>query len=195
VSFSVAQAVLLAQAVERGLERRAAEGLSNEGITPVCTIMIGRVDDWLKKVVARDGLAIAPEALEWAGIAVFKKAYQIYKACGYRTRLLTAAYRNVHHWSAFIGGDVSMTMPAKWLKIYDNSSVEIKNTMDEPVPVCWIEELSKLKDFQRVYDEDGMKPEEFEHYGAFVVCLEGFFKGYEDLLKMIRPLQFGSPLM
>ncbi|MGN0995299.1 MAG: transaldolase family protein [Candidatus Ventricola sp.] len=195
VSFSVAQAVCLAEAVERGLNRRTAEGLSNEGITPVCTIMIGRVDDWLKKVVARDGLAIAPEALEWAGVAVFKKAYQIFKERGYRTRLLTAAYRNVYHWGAFLGGDVSMTMPAKWLKIYDNSSVEIRNTMDEPVPACWLDALNTLADFHRVYDEDGMKPEEFEHYGAFIVCLEGFFKGYEELLRMIRPLQFGSPLV
>ena len=37
-----------------------------------------------------------------------------------------------------------------------------------------------------------MRPEEFEHYGAFVTCLEGFFKGYEDLLATIRPYQFSE---
>lgn len=194
VSFSLAQALALAEAVERGLKRREAEGLDTSHMTPVCTIMLGRIDDWLKKAVARDSIAVKPEALEWGGVAVFKKAYKIYKERGYRTRLLTAAYRNLYDWSQLIGGDVSMTITSKYLKIFDNSDVEIRNTMDDPVPECWMEELLKLKEFHRAYDEDGMTPAEFEHYGAFITCLEGFFKGYEDLLKLIRPYQFGATL-
>lgn len=194
VSFSVAQAVALAEAVERGLKRREAEGLDTASMTPVCTIMLGRIDDWLKKAVAADNLAVLPEALEWGGVAVFKKAYQIFKARGYRTRLLTAAYRNVYHWHELIGGDVSMTITAKYLKMFDNSGLEVRATMDDPVPQCWLDELLKLKEFRRAYDEDGMTPEEFEHYGAFITCLEGFFKGYETLLQLIRPYQFGKPL-
>ncbi len=194
VSFSLAQALELAEAVERGLKRREAEGLDTAHITPVCTIMLGRIDDWLKKAVARDSLAVKPEALEWGGVAVFKKAYKIFQQRGYRTRLLTAAYRNLYHWSALIGGDVSMTITSKYLKIFDNSDVEIRAAMDDPVPACWMEELLKLKEFHRAYDEDGMTPAEYEHYGAFITCLEGFFKGYDDLLKLIRPYQFGSAL-
>ena len=194
VSFSLSQALELAEAVERGLKRREAEGLDTAHITPVCTIMLGRIDDWLKKAVARDSLAVKPEALEWGGVAVFKKAYKIFRQRGYRTRLLTAAYRNLYHWSALIGGDVSMTITSKYLKIFDNSDVEIRAAMDDPVPACWMEELLKLKEFHRAYDEDGMTPAEYEHYGAFITCLEGFFKGYDDLLKLIRPYQFGSAL-
>lgn len=194
VSFSVAQAVQLAEAVERGLKRREAEGKDNSNITPVCTIMIGRIDDWLKKSVAKEGLAVVPDALEWAGVAVFKNAYKIYKERGYRTRLLTAAYRNLHHWYEFIGGDVSMTIPSAYLKMFDNSDVEIRANMDNPVPAQHLEELLKLKQFHLAYDVDGMAPEEFEYYGAFIATLEGFFKGYETLVGMIRPYQFGSAL-
>ena len=194
VSFSVAQAVQLAEAVERGLKRREAEGLDNSNMTPVCTIMIGRIDDWLKKAVAKDSLAVLPEALEWAGVAVFKKAYEIYKKRGYRTRLLTAAYRNLHHWYEFIGGDVSMTITAPYLRIFDNCDLEIRANMDNPVPASMLEQLLKLKQFRLAYEEDGMKPEEFEYYGAFINTLEGFFKGYENLVGMIRPYQFGSAL-
>lgn len=194
VSFSLAQAVALAEAVERGLKRREAEGLDTACMTPVCTIMLGRIDDWLKKAVAADGLAVPPEALEWGGVAVFKKAYHIFKERGYRTRLLTAAYRNLYHWHQLIGGDVSMTITSKYLKMFDNSDLEIRATMDDPVPQQWLDELLKLKEFHRAYDEDGMTPEEFEHYGAFITCLEGFFKGYDTLLQLIRPYQFGAPL-
>ena len=194
VSFSVAQAVALAEAVERGLERRRDEGLDDTGITPVCTIMLGRIDDWLKKVVTQDRLTVMPEALEWAGIAVFKRAYEIFRRRGYRTRLLTAAYRNANHWYQLVGGDVSMTLTANYLRIFDSCGWELKNNMDQPVPQRWLDELMGLKEFRRAYEEDGMTPEEFEHYGAFITCLEGFFKGYETLLQLMRPYQFGRPL-
>ncbi|MSY68580.1 MAG: transaldolase, partial [Actinobacteria bacterium] len=48
VSFSVAQTVAVAEAIERGLMRREAEGLDISTMGPVCTIMVGRVDDWVK---------------------------------------------------------------------------------------------------------------------------------------------------
>jgi transaldolase len=53
VSFTVPQAVAVAEAVERGLNRRAAEGKDNGHMRPVCTIMIGRTDDWMKMAVKR----------------------------------------------------------------------------------------------------------------------------------------------
>ncbi len=195
VSFSVAQAVKVAEAVERGLERRRKEGLETEHMTPVCTIMIGRIDDWLKKVVKRDNIAIDPECLEWAGVAVFKHAYEIFEERGYQTRLLTAAYRNHYAWSVLMGGRISMTLTRYYLEQVELSGFEVKESMSAPVSPELVAQLKdKLPDFVRAYEEDGMKEEEFEHYGAFITCLEGFFKGYDDLLQMIRPYQFGKPI-
>ena len=42
VSFTLPQAIAVAEAVERGLDRRAKEGHDVSGMRPVCTIMIGR---------------------------------------------------------------------------------------------------------------------------------------------------------
>ena len=195
VSFSVAQAVQVAEAVERGLERRKREGLPVDQMAPVCTIMIGRIDDWLKKAAKRDNLAIDPECLEWAGVAVFKHAYQIFEERGYRTRLLTAAYRNHYAWSAFIGGSVSMTLTRYYLEQVENSGFDVCETMSREVDPELIAQLkNKMPDFVRAYEETGMDIREFEHYGAFITCLEGFFKGYDDLLQIIRPYQFGKPI-
>ena len=36
--------------------------------------MIGRLDDWMKVLAERDGIAVHPNALDWAGIAAFKRA-------------------------------------------------------------------------------------------------------------------------
>ena len=75
VSFSVAQAVAAGEAVERGLRRREAEGLRVDDMGPVITIMMGRLEDWLRTLTERDGIVCDPDALPWSGVAVFKRAY------------------------------------------------------------------------------------------------------------------------
>ena len=186
VSFTVAQAVAVAEAVERGLNRRIAEGLPVDEMNPVCTIMAGRVDDYLKKDCAAKGMQIEPEILEWAGVAVVKKAYKIYKERGYRTKLLVAAYRNPYHWNQFIGGDLILTIPYGWQLKYNASEYEIKETINDEVNPEYLEKLKKLPEFNKAYDIDGLKPEEFEHYGAFLATISGFLKGYDELVSIIR---------
>ena len=114
VSFTLPQAIAVAEAVERGLKRREAEGLDISTMGPVCTLMVGRLDDWLKVLHDKHNLSVDPGYLEWAGVAVFKKAYKIYRERGYRLRLLSAAFRNHMHWSEFIGGDVVISPPCAW---------------------------------------------------------------------------------
>ncbi|HYM66320.1 MAG TPA: transaldolase family protein, partial [Patescibacteria group bacterium] len=91
VSFTVPQCIAVAESVERGLRRREAEGKDIESMGPVCTIMVGRLDDWLKVLLEKRDISIDPGILEWAGVAVFKRAYEIYRERGYRLRLLSAA--------------------------------------------------------------------------------------------------------
>lgn len=186
VSFTVAQAIAVAEAVERGLARREKEGLPIDHMNPVCTIMAGRVDDYLKSVVKNENLLVEPEILEYAGVAVVKHAYEIYQKRGYRTKLLVAAYRNPYHWNAFIGGDMVLTIPYGWQVKYNNSKYEIKETMHTPVDEHILSQLMELPEFVKAYQEDGLQPEEFEHYGAFLVTLHQFLNGYDDLCKLIR---------
>jgi transaldolase len=61
VCFSVAQALAVAEAVERGLTRREKDGQDITRMGPVCTIMVGRLDDWLKVIVDRDDIVTEPE--------------------------------------------------------------------------------------------------------------------------------------
>ncbi len=194
VCFSTAQSLAVAEAVERGLKRREAEGKSTADMTPVCTIMVGRVDDWLKIVQKKENLAITPGALDWAGVAVFKNAYKIYKERGYRTRLLSAAYRNHLHWSEFIGGDVVLTIPHTWQVRFNNSDVEVKPRMDIPVNPDIIKELqTKMPEFVKAYEADGMTPPEFAGYGATARTLRGFLDAYAGLIARIRDIMIPNP--
>ncbi len=51
VSFTVPQAIAVAEAVERGLNRRTAEGHDISTMRPTATLMIGRLDDWMQVLV------------------------------------------------------------------------------------------------------------------------------------------------
>jgi transaldolase len=194
VSFTVPQAVAVAEAVERGLTRRERAGKDIARMGPVCTIMVGRLDDWLKVVTEKQGIIPNPHILDWAGVAAMKKAYAIYRKRGYRLRLLSAAFRNHLHWSEFMGGDVVISPPFEWQTRYNASDVAVRNRMDTPVDAAIVEELSrKYEDFRRAYDERGMSPAEFDGFGATRRTLRQFSKATDDLVLLIRDLMIPNP--
>jgi len=186
VSFSVPQALAVAEAVERGLKRREAEGKDTSLMHPVCTIMVGRLDDWLKSVAERDNILVDPEALDWAGVAVMKHAYQLYKERGYRSQLLAAAYRNHHQWSQFMGADMSLTIPHKWIKRFNDFDIPVENNIDTPVDRKLMDQLMKFPDFKKAYFADGMTEDQFDAFGPVCKTLLQFLKGYDDLVAVIR---------
>jgi transaldolase len=194
VCFTVPQALAVGEAVERGLRRREADGHDVSAMSPVCTIMVGRLDDWLEVTATRDGTLLTPGSVNWAGIACVKKAYGLYRERGYRARLLAAAYPNHLHWSELIGGDIVLTIPHKWQLLFNASDIPVVPRFDDPVAEHIVEELySKLPDFRRAYDADGLSVEEFDTFGATVRTLRGFIASYQDLVATIRDLMLPNP--
>lgn len=194
VSFTVPQSLAVAEAVERGLNRREADGKNVADMSPVCTIMVGRLDDWLHVLAKRDGIITNPGYLHWAGVAAFKRAYGIYQERDYRARLLAAAYRHHLHWSELIGGDVVLTIPYGWQTQFNASDVEVKERIHKPVSEEIIDALyTKFPDFRKAYDPDGMTVEEFDAYGATVRTLRGFIGAYHELLAVMRDFMLPNP--
>lgn len=194
VCCSVPQAVAAAEALERGLDRRVADGHDISTIAPVVTIMVGRLDDWLRVVVERDDLAVHPDALNWAGIAVFKRACAIFAERGYRGRPLAAAYRHRLHWTELIGGDIVMTMTHSWQVRFNESGLEPRPRFAEPVDAAIVAELlERLPDFRRAYEPDGMAVAEFADFGPTVRTLRGFIGSYHDLQAAVRDVMLPDP--
>jgi transaldolase len=185
VSFSVAQVYAAAGAVQRGLDRREAEGLPTDDMGPVITLMMGRLEDWLREVVDREGLSIHPSALPWSGVAAFKHALAGWEERGFRSRLLGAAIRHHLHWSELIGGDVVLTLPSSWQKRFNASSVEVRSRIDDPVPEEFLAELRTLPGFVQAYEPDGLSVDEFDTWGPSVKTLRAFVASYHELLHMV----------
>lgn len=194
VSFSVAQAVAAAEAVERGLRRREAEGLSIDQMGPVITIMVGRLEDWLRVQTERDGVVARPDALPWSGVAVFKRAYEIFRQRGFRARLLAAAIRHHLHWSEFIGGECAITLPSIWQKRFNASAVEVRPRIDESVDQAIVDELrARFRDFVRAYEPDGLTRDEFDTFPPTVRTLRQFIASYHELLHAVTDAVLPNP--
>jgi transaldolase len=193
--FSLPQCVAVAEAVERGLTRREKEGKDISTMGPVCTIMVGRLDDWLKLVAEKQNITTGePGYLEWAGVAVFKKTYQLYKERGYRLRLLSAAFRNHMHWSELIGGDVVISPPHKWQVRFNNSDVTAVERMHIPVDPKIVADLEKkFPDFVRSYTDGGIPVEDFDTYGPTARTLRGFLEATHELAVIVRNLTLPNP--
>lgn len=193
VSFTVAQAVQAAEAIERGLQRREAEGHDVSQMGPVVTIMVGRLDDWLKERYAKDTLCFDPGYLEWAGVAAFKRAYAEFNARGLRARLLAAAYRNALQWTQLIGGTTVLSPPFAWQQRFQASGITPEHTIDTPVDAKIIEALQTMPEFRKSYEPDGMTPAEFDQFGATRKTLRQFLAADEELDKIVRDVLIPAP--
>ena len=194
VSFTVAQALAVGEAVERGLDQAAAAGIDTSAMSPVCTLMVGRLEDWLRLVTERDGVAVHPDALDWAGVAMFKRAVAAYRERGFRTRLLAAAIRHRLHWTELVGGDVVITMPYAWQVRFNGSGIEPVARIDEPVDERLVDDLSaRFPDFVRACEPDGLTASEFDDYPCTRRTLRAFTKSYHDLVAAVRDVMLPDP--
>ena len=194
VSFSVPQALAAGEAVERGLERREAEGLRVDDMGPVITVMMGRLEDWLRAQAERDGIVSDPSAFPWSGVAVFKRTVDEFRRRGLRARPLAAAIRHHLHWSELIGGDVIITMPAAWQRRFNDSDVEVRPRMDDPVDPAIVNDLRRhFPDFVRAYEPDGLAPDEFDSFAPSARTLRAFIGSYHDLLHQVTDALVPNP--
>ena len=161
---------------------------------PVCTIMVGRLDDWLKVVMEKEGVSVDPGYLEWAGVAVFKKTYQLYRRRRYRLRLLSAAFRNHMHWSELIGADAVISPPYAWQQRLNASGIEVKPRIDNPVDPKVVDQLlAHFVDFERAYSEDGMSIGEFDSFPPTRRTLRQFIGACGDLDLLVRDVMIPNP--
>jgi transaldolase len=194
VCFTLPQCVAVAEAVERGLKRREADGADVASMGPVCTIMVGRLDDWLKLQLDKRDISVDPGYLEWAGVAVFKKTYALFRERGYRIRLLSAAFRNHMHWSELIGADAVISPPTAWQRRFNASDVEVRRRIDDPVEPHVVDSLlAHFPDFRRAYEDGGLTVDEFDSYPPTVRTLRQFVAACSDLDSLVRDVMLPEP--
>ena len=188
VSFAITQVVQVAEAVMHGFARREKEGMDCSHMGPVCTIMLGRTDDYCKEEIEKLHLDVDPELTKWCGIAIYKKAFKIYTEKKYPLRLLAAAFRTNLHVSELVGGEYVLSPAFKVVKEFndDNSYVFDPDAINKPVDPAIVAQLRKIPTFRQAYDDGGMTVDEFAEFGPARVAMNQFCASCNDLAALIR---------
>ena len=133
---------------------------------PVCTIMVGRLDDWLKvwrrrKYYDRSRLSgVGRRGGVQEGVPDLPGTW-----------LSPAAFlggvSQPHALERIHGGDVVISPPYTWQVRFNASDIKVSPRIDTPVAGRVVDELyGKFTEFRRAYDEDGLTVDEFDAYGA-----------------------------
>ncbi len=171
VSFTVAQAVAVAAAQQRGLERCRAAGKKPGCVFSV--IMVGRLDDYLRDVAHDMQADVSESDIICAGTAAIKKAYKICRERGYESKLMPAGMRGGYHATALAGADMSMSLSAGIHTALAKETEFVEHINDE-VPEDVIGRLRRIPEFNRAYDLEALPDWEFIRFGCSQRTLSQF---------------------
>lgn len=185
---SVAQIIAAAEANERGIKRALAAGRTPAAST--AAIVMGRLQDYLSLLNEERKTGLSKNDLDQAILAIAKRCCQIVKERGYQQILMPAAFRSPIQVAGLCGAHVHMTIHPKVQKqvieAEQTGQLQRRPGIDDPVDAAIIERVSQaLPEFARAYDPQGLKPEEFDTFGATAMTLDGFDKtGWQKLLTL-----------
>lgn len=180
-SFSIAQMVAMCDLYEK---------VANDcGNAPAffITHITGIFDEEIQAIVARNRIDIAPALLKQAGAIVARKQYRMIKERGYRTVMLGGGARGTHHFTEFVGGDLHVTMNWSTIQALNDQETDVVLRIDTETPQSDIDELSeKIPCWRQAYEDDGLKPEEFEEYPPLQRFRRMFVAGCQTVTRAIE---------
>jgi transaldolase len=148
----------------------------------------GIYDDYLGNYVKEYHIDISADVLWQAGLAVARKVYNLMIERNYPCVFIGGGARGLHHFTEMVGGKVCITI--NWEGTADRlieQNPPVVYRLFNPVPQKVIDELmEKLPDFKRGYLDDGLEPEEFEHFGPVLLFRSSFIKSWKRALEIMN---------
>jgi transaldolase len=201
-SFTVPQYVRCMVAVSAGLARARAAGVDLSRWRSVITHMsarLGELGDWRTEAKAR-GVALSVSEIRDGEEAVLKRAYHWGKANSHPSKMLQCSMRIekddrtgktvTRHLQDFAGSDMVYTCPPGYiaglmtaqdaLEPFDARAIDREPRQDS------VEKLLKLPSFRAAFEFEGMKPDDFAHYGAFKATETEFAAATRQTVDFVR---------
>ena len=174
INVSVAQAIAVAEAYERGSKKAEAAGVK----PPLCIVVqqVGRLDDYLRDVAQDMKLGLPEEVITMAGLAVAKRTYSIFEERGYHAIIMPAGLRGAYHLTEMAGGKLLYTINTRVQDMILEADPPQEERIHNPIPQDVLDQLMRIPEFVRAYEPDGMKPAEFITYGVTQKLLSQFME-------------------
>jgi transaldolase len=201
-SFTVPQYLRCMAAVSAGLFRAKAAGVDLSRWRSVITHMsarLGELGDWRTEALSR-GVPLSLAEIRDGEEAVLKRAYHWGKSSGHPSKMLQCSMRIEtddrtgktvsRHLADFAGSDMVYTCPpgfiAGLMPVADQLEPFDPAAIDRLPNTASVEKLLKLPSFRAAYEFDGMRPDEFVHYGAFKATETEFAAATRQTVDFVR---------
>ena len=139
----------------------------------------GILGDHLKKIAARDGVDIAPEAVTWAGVIWARAAKRLVDERGYPAQLLYGGARTTADLTGLVGGPHAATINWSTYAEVLEADPERRETVADSAPAAIEEQLvSSFDDFRRAMDIGALSIAEFEDFGPVQHFRDAFIAGW-----------------
>ena len=164
LNFSVAQAMAVGAAYERGATKARERGIP---VKPCFVVQQGgRLDEYLLEVATDNRIDVSKEDILCAGNAVCKKVYHLFKQRGITATIMPAGLRGVHYLAEMAGGDMVFSLQSRVQKMVIEADLPRVERINEEIPKDIIVRLKKIPEFVRAYEEDGMAQNDFVTFGV-----------------------------
>lgn len=201
-SFTVAQYMRCMSAVTAGLYRAKAAGVDLSKWRSVITHMsarLGELSDWRTQAKAR-GIDLSLSEIRDGEEAVLKRAYHYGKSQNHPSKMLQCSMRVEkddrtgktvsRHIQDFAGSDMVYTCPPGYIAGLMAVDEELgpfdPEAIDREPNKASVEKLLKLPAFRQAYEFDGMRPDEFAHFGSFKATETEFAAATRQTVDFVR---------
>jgi transaldolase len=174
LNVSVAQALAVAEAYERGAKRAEAAGIR----PALCLVVqqVGRLDDYIRDVARDMHAEAAEEDVIQAGLAVAKRTYGIFQESGYRAVIMPAGLRGPYHLTEMAGARATFSITTRVQDMILAADPPRETRIDKPIEPATIRKLMQIPEFVRAYEPGGLRPAEFITYGVIQKLLSQFME-------------------
>ena len=181
-SYSVPQFSACIRAVESGLDEARRQGIDMTRWRTVITHMIGRFGsqgDLIEEALAR-GISLDAREVRLAEIAILKRIQRTIVEKGPPVMMLLSSLETdgpetgalSMHLEETAGAEIAYTCKPSFVAALMRRESEVGDldprAIDREIPAATLRKLERLPCFAKAYDPDGMPPEDFANYGAFI---------------------------
>lgn len=197
--YTVPQFVAVAEAVQAGLLEARVNGVDLTGWRSVITFMSARWEAAVEfaQQAEQAGVQLSPEDIRWAGIAIFKHAYQIFRQRAYPSKLLICSLRlgpevdgvmRCWHVEETAGSNAVFTLPPSFLTelFSQGSHLNFSARIWEDIPSEVMGRLRKVPYFNSAYDPQGLAVHEFNRIPALLNTRKEFCNAMDKIVAFTR---------
>lgn len=181
LGFSVDQAVYMAEAYRRALQRTTSR--------PPCyvTFIAGILDEFFAREAARRKVAVSDEAIRSAGCEATRRAYRIFRERGYESVLLGGGARGTHHFTELVGGSLAVTVGFDLAEQLERTAPPIAPRIEASAPEALQTELEEhLPTWRDASREGSLAPERFADFGPYVDFQNSFLAGVAKVTAQVE---------